>query len=532
MDSGVPRHPPGLTADSRSGRVTVLPLLADAAHADNGCGDTAADAMTFLHDRHAEDAASREGVHAQAVAGLLHQLLAPLAGGAAFALLVGPDARHWLAFLLGFVAFAGSALVVGRERRWTALLPFMAGVTRLSAPLLGGAALALLALGIHLRQVDVHDVLGAAIVAAAFEAAGSRIARTYVGGERPSRVAVIGSTEVATSLARELAVSRTAKHVVVGRIATTPEGPTEIRDEVPTLGELRQVGALVEKHAIDLLVMTGEAPRLDVFNEIAAACLHLPVRLWELASFYEDVFGHVPVAEINASWFQYIMHPRYRSSPPASKRVIDLAVALAVGVLTAPLMAVLMLLIRRDGGPALFTQTRIGEGGRPFTVYKLRTMRLGAPSAAQWAEADDPRVTRIGRFLRRTHIDEIPQWVNVVKGEMSLVGPRPEQPEFVERLEQWVPYYTRRHLMKPGITGWAQVRCGYAGSDVGSAWKLCHDLYYLKHRSITLDLVIIGETLRTLIADRQYSVEPNSVSFIVNDRELGTAEPEPAIASS
>ena len=187
-------------------------------------------------------------------------------------------------------------------------------------------------------------------------------------------------------------------------------------------------------------------------------------------------------------------------------------------------------LIRRDGGPVLFRQVRIGEGGRPFTVYKLRTMKAGVSSAAaQWADADDPRVTRVGRFLRRSHLDELPQLINVIRGEMSIVGPRPEQPEFVDRLERWVPFYTRRHLLKPGITGWAQVRCGYAGSDFGSAWKLCHDLYYLKHRSTALDLVILGETVRTRIADRQYAVEPANVSFILDDEWL---EPEAAVAAA
>jgi lipopolysaccharide/colanic/teichoic acid biosynthesis glycosyltransferase len=144
-------------------------------------------------------------------------------------------------------------------------------------------------------------------------------------------------------------------------------------------------------------------------------------------------------------------------------------------------------------------------------------METGTATTAQWAGLDDPRVTGVGRLLRRTHLDELPQLVNVLRGEMTIVGPRPEQPEFVERLESWMPFYTRRHLLKPGITGWAQVRCGYAGSDVGSAWKLCHDLYYLKHRSLAFDLVILGETVRTLVADRQYAVEPGNVSFILDD---------------
>ena len=134
--------------------------------------------------------------------------------------------------------------------------------------------------------------------------------------------------------------------------------------------------------------------------------------------------------------------------------------------------------------------------------------------AAQWASPDDPRVTRVGRVLRRTHLDEVPQIFNVLRGEMSLIGPRPEQPEFVERLEEFIPFYERRHLLKPGLTGWAQVRCGYAGSDKGSAWKLSHDLYYLKHRSLSFDIAILGETVRTLFADSQRRVEPARLSFV------------------
>jgi lipopolysaccharide/colanic/teichoic acid biosynthesis glycosyltransferase len=162
----------------------------------------------------------------------------------------------------------------------------------------------------------------------------------------------------------------------------------------------------------------------------------------------------------------------------------------------------------------LFSQERIGEGGRPFRIYKLRTMR---PDTEQtlWATADDPRVTPLGRLLRRTHLDELPQLLNVLRGEMRIVGPRPEQSGFVEQLEQAIPYYQRRHVLKPGLTGWAQVRCGYAGSDVGSAWKVCHDLWYLKQRSLRLDAIIVLETLRTLVADPQYTAEPSSVSFIL-----------------
>jgi lipopolysaccharide/colanic/teichoic acid biosynthesis glycosyltransferase len=173
--------------------------------------------------------------------------------------------------------------------------------------------------------------------------------------------------------------------------------------------------------------------------------------------------------------------------------------------------------IRRDGGPALFTQVRIGEQGHRFRLLKLRTMRVGADSSAQWACADDPRMTRVGGWLRRTHLDELPQLVNVLRGEMSLVGPRPEQPQFVDRLEQMLPFYQRRHLMRPGITGWAQIRCGYAGSDIGSAWKLCHDLYYAKHRSAGVDLLILCETLATLVFEREAVMKPENVAFVLAD---------------
>jgi lipopolysaccharide/colanic/teichoic acid biosynthesis glycosyltransferase len=137
-------------------------------------------------------------------------------------------------------------------------------------------------------------------------------------------------------------------------------------------------------------------------------------------------------------------------------------------------------------------------------------MRVEALTTA-WCSAEDPRITPIGRLLRRTHIDELPQLLNIFRGEMSIVGPRPEQPAFVERLERDLPYYNRRHLVKPGLTGWAQVRCGYGGSDPGSAWKLCHDLFYLKHRSFGLDLAILLETVRTVVADGQFPTDEPTI---------------------
>jgi lipopolysaccharide/colanic/teichoic acid biosynthesis glycosyltransferase len=209
--------------------------------------------------------------------------------------------------------------------------------------------------------------------------------------------------------------------------------------------------------------------------------------------------------------------------------VLDLTLAVLIALPALPVLAVLGLLIRRDGGPALFNQSRVGERGETFRLYKLRSMRVDASAAAQWASLDDPRITRIGHFLRKSHLDELPQLWNVIKGDMSLVGPRPEQPEFVDRLERSVPFYQRRHMVRPGITGWAQVRCGYAGSDVGSAWKLCHDLYYLKHRSMVFDMIMLGETFRTLFSDRRHAIEPRHTSFILPGADLPADESIPAV---
>ncbi|MEA2252981.1 MAG: hypothetical protein QOG70_3223, partial [Solirubrobacteraceae bacterium] len=153
------------------------------------------------------------------------------------------------------------------------------------------------------------------------------------------------------------------------------------------------------------------------------------------------------------------------------------------------------------GGSAFFAQMRIGESGRPFRLYKLRTMRVDSGAEARWAQQRDPRTTPLGRFLRRSHLDELPQLWNIVRGDMSFIGPRPEQLEFVERLELALPFYQRRHLIRPGLTGWAQVRCGYARSEMGAAWKLCNDLYYVKHRSIGLDLLLLAETVGLLVRE-------------------------------
>jgi lipopolysaccharide/colanic/teichoic acid biosynthesis glycosyltransferase len=158
-------------------------------------------------------------------------------------------------------------------------------------------------------------------------------------------------------------------------------------------------------------------------------------------------------------------------------------------------------LVWRSRGPVIFRQVRLGEGGKPFTIYKFRTMTTNAESdGAVWALEGDPRVTDVGRFMRKTRLDELPQLWNVLRGDMSFVGPRPERPEFVAELESEVPYWSRRHLVRPGITGWAQVRRGYTADAAGTGDKLSYDLWYLRHRSLVVDIAICVKTVSTLLS--------------------------------
>jgi lipopolysaccharide/colanic/teichoic acid biosynthesis glycosyltransferase len=196
-----------------------------------------------------------------------------------------------------------------------------------------------------------------------------------------------------------------------------------------------------------------------------------------------------------------MLHLRQKPYTRLAKRVFDLLVSSGGLLLVAPLFPVLLLLVRTTPGPVIYRQTRLGEGGRHFTIFKLRTMRVDAEEGGspRFASEGDSRVTPIGRLLRTTHLDELPQLWNVLKGEMSVVGPRPERPEFVDLLERTVPFWTRRLLVKPGITGWAQLRCGYASDAASAAEKLSYDLWYLRNRDVVVDLAICVKTVGALL---------------------------------
>jgi exopolysaccharide biosynthesis polyprenyl glycosylphosphotransferase len=400
-------------------------------------------------------------------------------------------------FLPMGVALLAGTLLLRRDQGQIAHLRVMRALYPRLAP-------ALVVLG--MLTADTAFSMGAMsmrgwIVAAVAAAAASTAVESLRGRElvgRHVRVAFVGSAAAAARVAHDLRQADARRFELVGRIADDRElsgGPSTLG----ALGDLRT--ALVEGR-VDVLVLGRGVPRMEVFEEFADDCLDLRVRMAELPELYEHAFGYVPVAEINAAWFARIVDGRSRQPVAWVKRALDLAIVAAVGLVAVPVLGLLACLVRRDGGPALYAQTRIGERGRPFRLYKLRTMQLAQDDYARWTADNDPRVTRLGAILRSTHLDELPQLWNIVRGEMSFVGPRPEQPAFVEHLERVLPFYQRRHLVRPGLTGWAQVRCGYAGSEAGSAWKLCNDLYYYEHRSLGVDLLVLAETAAQIMLGR------------------------------
>jgi sugar transferase (PEP-CTERM system associated) len=232
------------------------------------------------------------------------------------------------------------------------------------------------------------------------------------------------------------------------------------------------------------------------------ACRLRGIRVTDMPGLFERVTGEVPVQSLKASWLIYGEGFRQGLVRRILKRALDLAAALVLLVVAAPVMlAAAIAIFIECGGPVIFRQERVGLGGRTFNVLKFRSMCADAEKdgVPRWASTKDPRVTRVGRFIRKTRIDELPQIFNVLKGEMSFVGPRPERPYFVDQLSEQVPFYGARHTVKPGVTGWAQVRYSYGSTVEDAVRKLQFDLYYVKNHSVLLDVVILFRTVRVVL---------------------------------
>ncbi len=317
-----------------------------------------------------------------------------------------------------------------------------------------------------------------------------------------TRVAVIGTAAHAHDLAWSLANEGNSRFTVVGYVGrdSAKENLRDLRHvsfKVRRLGLLADLSHIVARHDIDLLVLPEGRDRLEVFERAAVCTERYRTRLVGLLAFEEHVFQRVSLDQLNIAWMQHIMHPGFRPAPRIATRAIDLTCALFLGVITAPAWIVAAIAVKlADRGPVFERRRSVGERGRSFSIRLFRTTR--PPDEEDLPSTDGLPTTRVGRVLRHTHLDAVPLLLNVARGDMSLVGPRPARPRDVTRLEQEIPFYGRRHLLKPGITGWAQLRSGYGtGEDAGEAAMitLSRDLYYLKHQSLFLYSYILVASL-------------------------------------
>jgi sugar transferase (PEP-CTERM system associated) len=289
---------------------------------------------------------------------------------------------------------------------------------------------------------------------------------------------------------------------VVAQVAAAGE-PAVASSEIPESADSSITDLALTWHADEIVVALddrrGNLPVRDLLDARLAG-----IDVLDLSEFLERETGKIRVDLLKPGWL--VFSPGFRTGRFRSfaKRVLDVLASLSLIVLTTPLILVVAIAIKLEDGlaaPLLYLQTRVGRGGRPFRVMKFRSMSADAEAdgKARWATVNDKRVTAIGRIMRQYRIDEIPQLFNILRGEMSLVGPRPERPEFVEELQQTIPFYSVRHTVKPGLTGWAQLKYTYGATEEDALEKLQYELYYLKNHSLVLDLLIILQTVEVVL---------------------------------
>jgi sugar transferase (PEP-CTERM system associated) len=315
------------------------------------------------------------------------------------------------------------------------------------------------------------------------------------------RLLLVGTGGAASELVAELR-QRTGQSVCIVGAVTHDDSR---HPDLDLLGTIEDIPAIVRARGIDRVVVNlaearGKLP-MDKLLEMRLD----GVRFDHLASVYEKYMGRIALEDLRPSWFIFSVGFAKTWTLRGLKRATDLAGAVIGLIVALPIMAAVALAVRLTSpGPVLYRQRRVGQHGRVFTLRKFRSMREDAEAAtgAVWAGAQDGRVTRIGRFLRRSHLDELPQLWNILMGDMSLVGPRPERPEFVKDLTRLIPFYGQRHVTKPGLTGWAQVCFPYGSSVDDSMRKLQYDLFYIKHMSIGIDVYVVLKTVKNVLQGR------------------------------
>jgi sugar transferase (PEP-CTERM system associated) len=327
--------------------------------------------------------------------------------------------------------------------------------------------------------------------------------RTYVKFRGLARrVLILGIGPLAGNLGALIPTSD-ANYILTGYVKCTDE--LAIVPEDTILGTTDDLYEMAKREKADKIVVSlserrGVFPLRDVM-----ACKLEGIEVIDAPSFYEKLTGKLLLENITPSWFIFSQGFKVSALRRIIKRIMDLFCSTVGILLVLPLCPFIVLAIKLDSpGPILFRQERVGEREKTYTLYKFRTMRADAEkgTGAVWAQLNDPRITRVGEFFRKSRIDELPQLFNVLMGNMSLVGPRPERPEFVEKLKEVIPYYSERHFVKPGVTGWAQVRYPYGASVEDALEKLRYDLYYIKNVSPVFDLLIILETIKVVLSRR------------------------------
>ena len=402
------------------------------------------------------------------------------------------------------------------------------GSSRFAWTIVYAGILCVLAYGFGLP--DAHRsrraALGAAVGASFLGALAMSLVQLFVGDSLLPRFVVFGAALLLPDWYR-LCVS----------LAVGGRSRAEARDRVVVIGEADDVAALaVELHAAPerpasivahLTVeeaterSSGEHPLADLMaadpptvivldrhaQEVPSivaqvAVLHeRGVRVRSMTGFYEEWLGKLPIAELERASLLFDIGEVHRAGYGRMKRIVDVPLALVGGVVLLVVVPfVLVANLAGNRGPLLYRQDRIGKGGATFRILKFRTMRPRATGELlnEWTTEDDPRITTFGRVLRRTHLDELPQVVNILKGDLAVVGPRPEQPAYVQELSGKLPFYPLRHLVRPGLTGWAQVKYGYAGSEADALEKLQYEFWYLRHQNLRTDARIVGRTIRSI----------------------------------
>jgi len=319
------------------------------------------------------------------------------------------------------------------------------------------------------------------------------------------RAVIVGAGASGQTIVQTIRENLGPDYQLVGYIDDDPGKQGQVVEGLPVIGTHRDLASLVKtKEVSEVILAITHNMHHELFRALMD-CQEQGVQITPMPLMYEEITGKVPVEYIGDNWPVALPldHPSTGSFFPLFKRAVDLsisAIGLTVFVILLPLVALALYI--DSPGAIFYVQERVGKGRKIFRLIKFRSMTPNAEKegGAVWAKKRDPRITRVGRILRLTRLDELPQFINVLKGEMSVVGPRPERPEFVAELEERIPFYRVRHSVKPGMAGWGLVKYGYADSIEDALEKVQYDLYYIKHQSIYLDLLILAKTVGAMIS--------------------------------